>query len=214
MITLHGSPASPFVRKVRVVLAEKGLEYTLDPVMPFIPNPEFRKMSPLGKIPAMTDEGKSLADSSVICAYLEKKYPERPIYPQDPWKYGRALWFEEFADSALVAVTGPKIFFQKVVNPMFFNRPTDEAMVEKAVNEELPPLLDYLEGEIGDAEGFVGGRFSFADIAIATQFVNFHHAGYAIDAKRWPKLAAHVDRTLARPSFAKCIEEERAIFKR
>ena len=96
---------------------------------------------------------------------------------------------------------------------MFFNRPADEAMVEKALVEELPPLLDYLESEL-DGEGFVGGRFSFADVAVATQFVNFHHAGYAIDAQRWPKLAAHVDRTLARPSFAKCVEEERAIFKR
>lgn len=214
MITLHGSPGSPFVRKVCVVLAEKGLEYTLDPVMPFGPNPEFRRISPLGKIPALTDDGKSLPDSSVICAYLERKYPERPIYPLDPWEYGRALWFEEFADSALVSVTGPKIFFQKVVNPMFFNRPADEAMVEKALTEELPPLLDYLESEAGDGDGFVGGRFSFADVAVATQFVNFHHAGYAIDAARWPKLAALVDRTLARPSFAKCIEEERAIFTR
>ena len=97
---------------------------------------------------------------------------------------------------------------------MFFNRPTDEAMVEKAVNEELPPLLDYLEGEIAGADAFVGGKFSFADIAVATQFVNFHHAGYAIDTQRWPKLAALVDRTLARPSFAKCIEDERAIFPR
>lgn len=214
MITLHGSPASPFVRKVRVVLAEKQLAYTLDPVMPFGPNPEFRKLSPLGKIPALTDDGKSLPDSSVICAYLERKYPEHPIYPADAWEYGRALWFEEFADSALVSVTGPKIFFQKVVNPMFFNRPTDEEMVEKALNEELPPLLDYLEGELGGGDAFVGGRFSFADVAVATQFVNFQHAGYAIDAKRWPKLAAHVAKTLARPSFAACIEEERAIFGR
>ena len=214
MITLHGSPGSPFVHKVQVVLLEKGLEYTLDPVMPFGPNPEFRRISPLGKIPALTDDGRSLPDSSVICAYLERKYPERPIYPIEPWEYGRALWFEEFADSALVSVTGPKIFFQKVVNPMFFNRPADEEMVEKALNEELPPLLDYLESEAGDGAGFVGGRFSFADVAVATQFVNFHHAGYAIDAQRWPKLAALVDRTLARPSFAKCIEDERAIFPR
>jgi glutathione S-transferase len=214
MITLHGSPASPFVRKVRVVLAEKKLAYTLDPVMPFGPNPEFRKLSPLGKIPALTDDGKSLPDSSVICAYLERKYPEHPIYPSDPWEYGRALWFEEFADSALVSVTGPKIFFQKVVNPMFFNRPTDEEMVEKALHEELPPLLDYLEGELDAGEGFVGGTFSFADVTIATQFVNFQHAGYAIDAQRWPKLAAHVAKTLARPSFAACIEEERALFGR
>ena len=208
MITVHGAAPSPFVRKVRVTLAEKNLEYRHAPVMPFGADPEFRKLSPLGKIPALTDDGKSLPDSSVVCAYLERKYPDRPIYPSDPWEYGRALWFEEFADSALVSVTGPKIFFQKVVNPMFFNRPTDEAMVEKALNEELPPLLDYLEGELGSDGFFVGGRFSFADVAVATQFVNFHHAGYAIDAKRWPKLAAYIGRLHARPSFKTLIEEE------
>ena len=93
------------------------------PSMPFGPNPEFRKLSPLGKIPALTDGDATLPDSSVICAYLERKYPERPLYPSDPYAYGRALWFEEYADSALVAVIGPKIFFQKVVNPMLLRPP-------------------------------------------------------------------------------------------
>lgn len=211
MITVHGAPASPFVRKVRVALAEKGLEYTLNPVSPFGPDPEFRKLSPLGKIPALTDGEASLPDSSVICAYLERKYPERPIYPSDPYAYGRALWFEEYADSALVAVIGPKIFFQKIVNPMFFNRPCDDAMVDKAVHEELPPLLDYLEEQVS-GEGFVDGRFSIADVAVSTMFVNLQYAGFGIDAARWPKLAAHVARVHARPSFAACIAEERAMF--
>lgn len=212
MITVHGAAASPFVRKVRVALAEKGLAYELNPVTPFGPNPEFRKLSPLGKIPALTDGDVSLPDSSVICAYLEKKYPERPLYPSDPYEYGRTLWFEEYADSALVAVIGPKIFFEKIVNPMFFNRPTNEAVVEKAVTEELPPLLDYLEEEVGDGEGIVGGRFTVADIAISSMFVNLRHAGYPLDAQRWPKLAAHVARVHARPTFAPLIEEERKLF--
>jgi len=214
MITVHGANASPFVRKVRVVLAEKGLAYELEPVSPFGADAEFRKLSPLGKIPAMTDGDATLPDSSVICAYLERKYPERPIYPKDPYAYGRALWFEEFADSALVAVIGPKVFFQRIVNPMFFNRPCDDAMVEKALAEELPPLLDYLEGQIGAGDGIVDGRFSIADVAIASMFVNLQHAGEDIDAARWPKLAAHVARVHARPSFAACIAEERAMFGR
>lgn len=214
MITVHGSPASPFVRKVRVALAEKGLEYTLDPVMPFGPNPEFRKLSPLGKIPALTDGDATLPDSSVICAYLERKYPARPLYPSDPYAYGRALWFEEYADSALVAVIGPKIFLQKIVNPMFFDRPCDDAVVEKALNEELPPLFDYLEEQLGGGDGIVDGRFSIADIAISSMIVNLEHAGFGIDAARWPKLAAHVAKVHARPSFSACIAEERAMFGR
>ena len=58
----------------------------------------------------------------------------------------------------------------------------------------------------------VGQRFSIGDIGIATQFVNFRHAGYAIDAQRWPKLARYVAAVHARPSFMRLIEEEAAFF--
>ena len=56
------------------------------------------------------------------------------------------------------------------------------------------------------------GRFSVADIAIGSVFVNMQHAGEAVDAGRWPKLAAYVDRIHARPSFKGLIEEEKAAF--
>jgi glutathione S-transferase len=58
------------VRKVRVVLAERGVPYDHEPVMPGNPDPEYRKMSPLGKIPAWRDGDRALSDSSVICQYL------------------------------------------------------------------------------------------------------------------------------------------------
>ena len=54
-LIVYGSSLSPFVRKVRVVMAEKGLEYTLDPVSPFAPPPEFLEISPLKRIPAFRD---------------------------------------------------------------------------------------------------------------------------------------------------------------
>ena len=55
MPTVYGVNASPFVRKVRVVLTEKGIPYELEPVVPVNVSPEFRRMSPLGKIPAFRD---------------------------------------------------------------------------------------------------------------------------------------------------------------
>jgi len=122
------------------------------------------------------------------------------------------LWFEEYADGGLVTVTGAKIFFQKVVGPRFFNRPTDEAMVKKAVEEELPPMFDYLEGEVGDGGVVAGTRFSVGDIGVVTHFVNLKFAGVSVDAKRWPKLARYVDHVMARPSFKKFIDEEAPLF--
>src|SRR5262245_9125175 len=130
MPTVYGANASPFVRKVRVALAEKGVPYELEPVMPGpgMP-PEFRQMSPLGKIPAFRDGERILADSSVIIAYLERTHPTPPLYPADAYDYARALWFEEYADGGLVTQIGA-IFFQRIVGPRFFGRPTDEAVVE------------------------------------------------------------------------------------
>ena len=212
MPTLYGVNASPFVRKVRVVLAEKGIAYEHDPIIPFNVSPEYKRISPLGKVPAYRDGERTLADSSVICAYLERVKPEPALYPSDPYEYARALWFEEYGDSGLAPVMGPKIFFQKIVGPRFFNQPTDEAVVAKAVAEELPALFDYLEGQLASGDALIGGRFSIADIGIATQFVNLRHAGFGVDAKRWPKLARYVAAVHARPSFKALIAEEAAAF--
>jgi glutathione S-transferase len=208
MPTVYGANPSPFVRKVRVFLAEKGIPYELEPVIPFVAGPEFKQISPLGRIPAFRDGDRTLADSSVICAYVERKHPTPPLYPSDPYEHARALWFEEYADGGLALVVGPKIFFQKAIAPLFFNRPTDEAMVKKAVEEELPPMFDYLEGEIGDREFLVGRSLTIGDIGVGVQFVNLRHVKVALDAKRWPKLTAYVQRLHSRPSFAALIEEE------
>jgi len=211
-MVLYGTSGSPFVRKVQVVLAEKGIPYEHEAVVPFNVSPEYRQISPLGKIPALKHDGRALADSSVICAYLERLHPEPQLYPADPYEYARALWFEEYGDSALVGVVGPKIFFKKFVAPRFFNQPTNEAEVQKSIDEELPPLFDYLESQLGDDPFLAGKAFSIGDIGIATEFVNLRHVGVGVDTRRWPKLTRWVAGIHERPSFRKVIEEERAAF--
>ena len=208
MATLYGVGLSPFVRKVRVLLAEKGIAYEHDPVIPFNVSAEFKQISPLGKIPAWKDDKGSLADSSVICAYLERTHPTPALYPTDPYQRARAEWFEEYGDGGLVPVFGPNVFFQRIVGPRFFNQPTDEAVVAKALAEQIPPLLDYLEGQL-TGDWLVGSQFSIADIGVGSPFVNLRLAGESVDAKRWPKLARYVARVHERPSFAQLIGEER-----
>src|SRR5512139_2321261 len=171
MPTVLGVNASPFVRKVRVSLAEKKIPYDLVPVFPGGADEEFRKLSPLGKIPAFKDGDKGFSDSSIICAYLEKTHPSPSLYPSDPYEYARALWFEEYADSAMVSVIGPKIFFQKIVAPRFFNREPNLESVEKAVQEDLPPLLEYLESQL-TGEYLAGDQLSIGDIAVCSMLVN------------------------------------------
>ncbi|OGP85257.1 MAG: hypothetical protein A2Y95_11820 [Deltaproteobacteria bacterium RBG_13_65_10] len=208
MAIVYGVNASPFVRKVRVFMAEKGLPYELKPMLPFNVPAEYRKMSPLGKIPCYQDGNVTLPDSSVICAYLERIHPRPELYPSDSHAYARALWFEEYGDSGLAPTFGSKIFLPKIVAPRFFNQPADDAAIRKVAEEELPPLFDYLEGELGNGEGIVGNRFTIGDIGIATQFVNLRHAGFSPDPQRWPRLAGYLQRIHGRPSFKAVIEEE------
>jgi glutathione S-transferase len=216
-LMIYGSTISPFVRKVRVVLAEKGLEYGIDPVNPFAPPPEFLAISPLKRIPAFRDtdlpEPNHLSDSSVICDYLEHKFPTPALYPGDPYQRARALWYEEYADSILAQNVGGGLFFERVVKRIMKGQP-DESVCQATLTQKLPPLFDYLEKEIGDKQFFAGGAFSIADIAVATMIVNFEHAGEAIDAARWPKLAAFIKRVHERPSFKTCIDEERPFIQR
>ncbi len=87
----------------------------------------------------------------------------------------------------------------------------DEARIRQSIEQEMPAHLDYLETRApDDGDGIVGGRFSVADIGLGSQFANWKHGGDSIDAGRWPKFAAYIERVHSRPSFKACIEEESA----
>ena len=214
LVVLGGS-VSPFVRKVRAVLAEKGLDYQHEQVNPFSPPEGFREISPLGKIPAFRDGDRTLADSSVICSYLEKRFPTPALYPTDPYDYARALWIEEFMDGGVVPVVGPPIFLELVLKPLIARKEPDAAAEEAAQkiwDEKAAPLFAYLEKELGDREWFVGDRLSIADITVGSILVNPRHAGFAPERKRFPKLRAFLDRVWSRPSFKKLIDEDTPVF--
>lgn len=210
MPKLLGAFGSPFVRKAYVALTEKGIPFEHEQVIPFGVSAEYRKISPLGKIPAFQDGDRTLADSSVIIAYLERTHPQPALYPSDAYDYARALWFEEFGDGGLAPVLGAKVFFPKVIGPRFFKQEPNLAEIQKVIDTEIPPLFDYLEGELGNNDYLVGNKFSIADIGVATIFVNYGFAGYGVDSTRWPKLAAYVNRVLSRPSFKDVVDKEKA----
>jgi glutathione S-transferase len=206
---LYGSTMSPFVRKVAAYASEKGIDFELKPTGLGDPDPEFRAASPFRKMPALVDGDYKLADSSAIIHYLEAKYPEPELIPADPRQRGRVIWFDEFADTLLFAC-GAKIFFNKIVAPRFLGREGDLGAAETAERDELPPLLDYLEGVIPDSGYLVGDRLTLADISVAGPFANFSHCDVAIDAARYPKITAYVAAILARPSFARHVARETA----
>jgi glutathione S-transferase len=212
MFTIYGVPLSIHVRKVIVAALEKRLEHSVEVVFPFDPPPGWRDLSPTGKIPALRHEGLTLADSSVIVAYLEKRFPELPLTPSDPVQYARALWFEEYVDSQ-IAPDVIALFHQKVLGPMLHKKEPDAAVIRRLMHEELPPKLDYLESSLhGDC--FVGGRISVADITLASDLTIFHYLGCTLDAARHPNLLAHFKRMLGRESFRKALAAEQPFAER
>lgn len=198
---LHGDNISPYVRKVRVALAFKGIEYDNTQQNPFGAPAEYRAKSPLSKIPCWEEGDLILPDSSVILSYLEHRWPDPPLLPAEPGPRARALWFEEYADTK-VAESLAMIFFQRVVRPAIFKQDADEASIEKALTGPIPEIFDYLTHCLGGKEFMVGGAFSLADIALTSSFVNFFIAGEKVDAERWPEIAAYVDRIHALPCYA------------
>ena len=206
--TLYGAPLSPFVRKVRLYLLEKGLDYQLEIVTPFGQPAWFRELSPLGRIPAMRDGDVTLADSSVICQYLEEKHPQlAPLYGRDAEERARVRWLEKYSDYEVAPLATFGVFRNRALKPTM-GQPCDEAAVQAALTDKLPPHFDYLEKALGSAEYFVGERLTMADLAFTTQLINMEHGGERLDAERWPRLAAHYERITARDSVQAVVPAE------
>ncbi len=211
MPTVYGVPLSPFVRKVRLALAEKGIEYDLEPVMPMAPHneaPEFRAMSPLGKIPALRDGDFAISDSSVILNYLDRKHPSPSLVPSGAEEAARALWLEELADSKVAESIGP-IFFNRIVKPNIMGEDPDQEAIA-AAQEAVQTHFDYVESQLGDSGMLVGDDLTVADIGFGAMLRLYQIAGEEVDAERWPKLAAYHQRLNERPAFAQVFETENA----
>jgi glutathione S-transferase len=201
-VTIIGSYLSPYVRKVLVCLHLKGIGYAIDPIIPFMGDERFSQLSPLRRIPVLIDEQVTLADSSVICQYLEDRQPDAALYPRDIVLRARARWLEEYADTRMGDVFIWKLFNQVAINPFVWGEKTDEGILAQTLELDLPDVLDYLETQL-PAEGFLFGGISIADISIASFFRNAAFARYRVDARRWPGTAAFVARTLGLECFTR-----------
>lgn len=199
-----GVGLSPFVRKIILCCHYKNVEFESVAVLPGDDSEDFRRISPLGKVPAFKDEYVALCDSSVIFDYLEGKYPQPALLPSAPEERARALWFEEFADSALIPHLGAGMFFERLAGPALRGTQCDESVIAAAV-EAMKPLQDYLDQSL-HGPYLVANMLTIADLSVASVFLNAYYADYEVDPVRWPKLAAylqaHWDSDLFKPSLA------------
>jgi glutathione S-transferase len=201
-VRVVGSYLSPYVRKVLATLELKGLSYEIDPIVPFFGDDRFTEISPLRRVPVLIDDRVTLADSTVICEYLEDRHPSPALYPADAADRARARWLEEYADSRMGDVLIWGLYNQAVIAPAVWGKKRDLAEIERISREEVPPLLDYLESRL-PAAGFLFGTPGIADVSIASMFRNAEFARYRVDAARWPVAARFVDRVLGLECFTR-----------
>ncbi|MEM1053276.1 MAG: glutathione S-transferase family protein [Pseudomonadota bacterium] len=206
-LVLYGSPVSPFVRKAMAVCLEKGIEFDFQAVN-IMPMPDwFKEISPMRRIPVLRDrsiategEAGTIADSSAICAYIERKHPEAALYGETAYGHGRALMIEEYADTKVALIGGMGIF-----RPIFFSLiQGKEPDIEKARQTwatEFPPILTYLNDQLEGREFFVEDNLTIADIAVTTCLMQVALVA-EMPLDDYPALAKHYEHMIARPAIA------------
>jgi len=211
-VRIVGSYLSPYVRKALVVLDLKGVDYEIDPIIPFMGDDRFSEISPVRRVPVLMDDRVTLADSSVICQYLEDRYPVPALYPTDVAERAQARWLEEYADTRMGDVFIWRLFNAVSINPYVWGTKADPRELEKIRLEEMPLVFDYLESQL-PASGYVFGDLSIADIAITSFFRNVTFSRYALDETKWPRTAAFVERVLALECFRKLMPFEEILMR-
>lgn len=209
-MTLYGAPLSPFVRKVEMFLQLKDIQCARTPVTPFSLPAGYERINPLKRIPALEVDGRYLADSAVICRFLEDLYPAPELIPSDPWLKARTGWLEKFADYELAPAITATAFRHRVLLKSM-GTPYDEDAIAAALAERAPPLYRYLDEQIGDRAFLVGDRLTLADIAVVSQFMNAAFGGESPDPRRWPHLAGYLARHFDAEPFAELFAQHQRL---
>ena len=194
-ITLYHDTPSSNCDRVKIALAEKGLQW--NGVRIRLANreqkkPEFLQLNPYGKIPVLVEDGKVLFESCIINEYLDEKYPEPPLMPQDPYLRGRG---RVLIDYALNYAHEPYWDLRGEMRKPEAERNT--AAVEEK-RRQLSVLLEYLDAALGDKKFFLGD-LSLADIAMIPRMLRAETYG-ALPAASLARLNHWLGRMKKRPS--------------
>lgn len=212
MLKIFGVPISVHTRKAIVVAIAKGLPYEVVPVVPVVPEslpPNWRELSPTGKIPALADGDFVVSDSAAICAYLECLRPEPPMYPRAAQSYARALSLEQYAGTVFREVVHP-LFHEVFVHPKVRHIPTDHERIDTVLKQAVPKIFGYLDRIAGE-EYLVDSSFSIADISIASNLVTYQYIGFDLYRDQFPRLAAWFDRTIRQPALLAALRREQPV---
>ncbi|MEQ8483088.1 MAG: glutathione S-transferase family protein [Pseudomonadales bacterium] len=192
-----GSLRSTFSSKTKVILEEKGLPYEVNRVRIgdiWKKTPEVLEKNPLGKVPWIDDGDVRVYDSTVINEYLEERYPEPSLLPDDPLERARVRALENYGDEIVLGGAAPRIWMPYWSPPEQRNQ-EDMAQARQTLESRALP---FLEKTIADRE-YIAGAFTLADAPYMALAMVLQVDGMSLDA--FPRFAAYLERLRARPSY-------------
>lgn len=222
MLTLYQFEISPFCDKIRRILNVKRVPYAVEEVPPTKTLSVVRKLNPAGKLPFLVADGTVVADSTDIAYWLEAKYPEPRLVPDDPRERGLCHVLEDWADESLyfyemrLRFTLPhnaRRFIPELVKyegslvrtiapyamPFVLRSQVSSQGVGKrpldVVLRDVERHLDALAGILGDGRWLIGDRLTIADVSVFAQLfcIRASDEGGRMVAAR-PAVAAWMER--------------------
>jgi len=182
VITLYDADRCPYCARVRIVLAEKGIEYeTVEIDLDDRPRWIYEK-NPLGRVPILEEDTFVLAESAVIDEYLDERYPDPPLWPADAAEraLGRMLVFR----------------FDELSRPYYTLRRGDDG-----ARERLDAALATLDLVLQERLFLSGREFGLADIAYVPWILRARDR-MDVDIERFPALSEWVLSLAERPAIA------------
>jgi glutathione S-transferase len=196
----------PFSRKVRIILAEKGLAFELREERIWQRRTEFLMLNPAGDVPVLVEpDGVTLANSQVIAEYLEERYPEVNLLGEDPVQRAETRRLVSWFDLKFNREVSDNLLGEKVMK-RFLRLGEPHAPAIRAGHANISYHLDYIGFLIEKRQWLAGDFFSLADIAAAAHLSAIDYIG---DVPWADHPAAHdwYARVKSRPSFRPLLED-------
>jgi glutathione S-transferase len=162
-LELYWGSGSPFAWRVMLTLEVKGLAYQ-SRLLEFSKGDHkaagFLKLNPRGKVPLLKDDDFVLNESLAIMAYLDKKYPEPPLFGTSPEETG-LIWRAVMETEAYLLSAG-----DKVIRPVFFGKGLDQTEKIQQAAQAVRQELQRIDRELSGSAWLVGKQISAADISL------------------------------------------------
>ena len=194
---LIGSLTSPYARKVRIVLAEKKIDYEFEVDSPWAVDTRVASVNPLGKVPVLIlDDSTVLFDSRVIVEYIDSVAPNNKLMPESNRERAEVKRWCAVADGICDAAA--LIFLES-------KRPQAQQNAEWIArqHDKIARSIEYMAAQLGEGNWCMGTHFSLSDVGAgcALGYINFRFP--EIDwASKYPNLARLYDKMMLRPAFA------------